>query len=551
MNMPIALNTTCAKQKRLDMELIEAIHCNNPANKIQSLLDIGANPNSIDITEDGVPALTIAVYNRNIELVKTLIEAGADPNTQDEYGYTVLYEAVTDSDFEMVVFLIKHGANPHTEENHFSPIMLKPEYFSDEVIFTIFKNAIEQNDLQTIINLSKHFNEFNVDALSYATTQNKIEIIDYLMSQNIITRKISQYQLNKLIIKNFINPNIILRDLLKDNNYKTDLSYLSIDGSKLFGVQLLDLAELTLCNSKLHRLSATKISFIGSDLTNTNITFRNQAAIVDFSNSNLTRSFIYGLESQKANFNDAIIEHSFIEMIINGSNNLTQAQQAQIINLNIAKEFSQDSLQSEHIEYNNEGICLGLVVDFAQYTLISLDKGEGYGNYLSNLKNKIKNSEPNFIPRILLYQENLQSHLNDIEINATSIRDHEFIESLPSEVKLSNILGCSISTEFRYHILAVIKLRDPNKNIIGYKIFDPNFGDIFCKNELEINQQVNLLFQNYQRDNTHNKSIFKVMALDELVIKHKLIQIPHNTKISKTKLLNKITHPLFSLFNKF
>lgn len=53
-----------------------------------------------------------AAKNKNIELVKTLLKAGADPNHQDENGYSPLHQAVFKLDPVIAEVLMNAGADP-------------------------------------------------------------------------------------------------------------------------------------------------------------------------------------------------------------------------------------------------------------------------------------------------------------------------------------------------------------------------------------------------------------------------------------------------------
>ncbi|XP_046741311.1 BRCA1-associated RING domain protein 1-like isoform X2 [Diprion similis] len=62
----------------------------------------------------GETPLHKACLKRNIERVRSLLEAGADPNTQDNAKWTPLFEAVSYGYYEICKLLLEAGAHPDT-----------------------------------------------------------------------------------------------------------------------------------------------------------------------------------------------------------------------------------------------------------------------------------------------------------------------------------------------------------------------------------------------------------------------------------------------------
>jgi len=50
---------------------------------------------------------------KHLKVVEMLLEAGADPNAQDKYGFTPLHEAAENGRLEILKLLIKHGGDPN------------------------------------------------------------------------------------------------------------------------------------------------------------------------------------------------------------------------------------------------------------------------------------------------------------------------------------------------------------------------------------------------------------------------------------------------------
>ena len=78
---------------------------------VKLLLDAGADPNKA--INFGHTPLTLAVVNGNVDIVKILLDKGADPNTRDFYGDTPLRFTTINGNTDMVKVLLDAGANPN------------------------------------------------------------------------------------------------------------------------------------------------------------------------------------------------------------------------------------------------------------------------------------------------------------------------------------------------------------------------------------------------------------------------------------------------------
>ena len=76
---------------------------------VKCLIEHGADVNAAD--KDGRTALLDASERGHFEVVKYLIERGADVNAADEYGYTALLDASEKGHFEVVKYLIEGGVD--------------------------------------------------------------------------------------------------------------------------------------------------------------------------------------------------------------------------------------------------------------------------------------------------------------------------------------------------------------------------------------------------------------------------------------------------------
>jgi len=83
---------------------------------LELLLRSGAQVNLVS-GDRGSTALFDSALGRHTELVKALIEAGADTNIKDKEGQTALVVAVGAGDEEIVEMLVKAGADPDLEDS--------------------------------------------------------------------------------------------------------------------------------------------------------------------------------------------------------------------------------------------------------------------------------------------------------------------------------------------------------------------------------------------------------------------------------------------------
>ena len=64
------------------------------------------------ITKDGSTALMYATHRGDIDIVRLLLERGADPNKQTKDGWTPLMYATEKGNIDIVRLLLENGADP-------------------------------------------------------------------------------------------------------------------------------------------------------------------------------------------------------------------------------------------------------------------------------------------------------------------------------------------------------------------------------------------------------------------------------------------------------
>jgi uncharacterized protein len=77
---------------------------------VEFLLKNGADVSLSARNAQKVTALHGAVARRDVEIVKMLLEADADPNARQERGFAPLHDAAANGNAALVELLLKHGA---------------------------------------------------------------------------------------------------------------------------------------------------------------------------------------------------------------------------------------------------------------------------------------------------------------------------------------------------------------------------------------------------------------------------------------------------------
>lgn len=78
---------------------------------VRLLIDAGADVRSTCTLQGSTPLHCAAQFER-LQNVRTLLEAGAEPNAADELGNTPLYDVVKQDHLEIIRLLLRFGANP-------------------------------------------------------------------------------------------------------------------------------------------------------------------------------------------------------------------------------------------------------------------------------------------------------------------------------------------------------------------------------------------------------------------------------------------------------
>jgi ankyrin repeat protein len=79
---------------------------------VKALIAAGADVKAAARNALKVQALHAAVAGRNLDIVKAVLDAGADPNAQQQAGFRPIHEAGTNANRALAELLLEHGADP-------------------------------------------------------------------------------------------------------------------------------------------------------------------------------------------------------------------------------------------------------------------------------------------------------------------------------------------------------------------------------------------------------------------------------------------------------
>ena len=149
--------------------LINAVRRNN-IELVKLLLDAGANPNKKD--NISYTALIYAVQYGYIEIVQLLLEAGVWVNIQNNIGDTALIEASLNGNIEIIELLLATGADPNIRNNDDDTALMWASQMGH----------IEIVELLLEVDADPNIRNFGDDtALIFASQMGYIEIVGLLL----------------------------------------------------------------------------------------------------------------------------------------------------------------------------------------------------------------------------------------------------------------------------------------------------------------------------------------------------------------------------------
>ncbi|MEI0516982.1 ankyrin repeat domain-containing protein [Brachyspira murdochii] len=202
-----------AKDNTSADSLFYAVNANNSLELVKVLLNSGANPNIVysDPEEGSFTILDRSLYYNNFEIFKTLVENGANINKVNDRGEPLIVDAIRRERFDIVKYLVDKGIDP---------TMKYTDYRS--IPFSLLAAAVNNNDTKIA--------EYLID--KGADVNTKAIIDNYMENDMTSNSKDDSKEAVNLILAAIENENTSLVKLLIEKG--ADTSVVDKDGKTIF-----------------------------------------------------------------------------------------------------------------------------------------------------------------------------------------------------------------------------------------------------------------------------------------------------------------------------
>ena len=202
-----------AKDNTSADSLFYAVNANNSLELVKVLLNSGANPNIVysDPDEGSFTILDRSLYYNNFEIFKTLVENGANINKVNDRGEPLIVDAIRRERFDIVEYLVDKGIDPTMKYTDYRNIP-----------FSLLATAVNNNDTKIA--------EYLIDKGADVNTK---AIIDNYMENGMTSNyKDNSKEAVNLIFAAIENGNTSLVKLLIEKG--ADTSVVDKDGKTIF-----------------------------------------------------------------------------------------------------------------------------------------------------------------------------------------------------------------------------------------------------------------------------------------------------------------------------
>jgi|GEM_PF-6743213 len=115
---------------------------------IKTLIEAGADLNNQNNTCRSTPLILASSFENRKEIAYDLIQSGADVNLQDVNGFTALMHAVSLENIQSVRQLLQAGANPNIQDNQGHTVLMKSAFLRNRPITLLLIEAKAHLNIQ-------------------------------------------------------------------------------------------------------------------------------------------------------------------------------------------------------------------------------------------------------------------------------------------------------------------------------------------------------------------------------------------------------------------
>ncbi|MGL5028760.1 MAG: ankyrin repeat domain-containing protein [Wolbachia pipientis] len=178
---------------------------------VKHLIEKGADINAI-----GQHSMCIAAKKGNLYLTAYILIEGADLNAQDECSWTPLYYAVYSGNIDVVRFLIDQGADYNITDNEGTPVYYAFQYGHVRIV----KYFVEEKSIDPMAPI----NEYGSTLFGEAIVGGDLDTIKYLMSRKDVT-----YDCNDLLEIAILNGHLDVVEYLVEEK-GVDVNFVGENG---------------------------------------------------------------------------------------------------------------------------------------------------------------------------------------------------------------------------------------------------------------------------------------------------------------------------------